>query len=204
VRLLRMVLGTFACCGLTPRSSGAPTACHAGHQALGLRPILLLLSSAPCRRRPLSSNVRPQNPAPTAYRRNTRTGPATVTPALRSGMPAADGALPPWVACVLRRDEHPKEASPPRPIRGRGTGGQSTSNGLPAGGRERQRRGGRTAPRAPALRAGTRTAAPDGPPARPPRQTPEYRRLPPAAPRMDAPSPMRLRQNEARFSPCWN
>ena len=33
-------------------------ACHAGHQALGLRPILRLLSSAPCRRRPLSSNVR--------------------------------------------------------------------------------------------------------------------------------------------------
>ena len=46
---------------LTPRSSGAPTACHAGHQALGLRPILRLLSSAPCRRRPLSSNVRQHN-----------------------------------------------------------------------------------------------------------------------------------------------
>ena len=46
-------------CGLTPRSSGAPTACHAGHQALGLRPILRLLSSVTCRRRPLSSNVRP-------------------------------------------------------------------------------------------------------------------------------------------------
>ena len=44
---------------LTTRSSGAPTACHAGHQALGLRPILRLLSSAPCRWRPLSSNVRP-------------------------------------------------------------------------------------------------------------------------------------------------
>ena len=44
--------------GLTPRSSGAPTAGHAGHQALGLRPILRLLSSASCRRRPLSSNVR--------------------------------------------------------------------------------------------------------------------------------------------------
>jgi len=47
-------------CGLTPRSSGAPTACHAGHQSLGLRPILRLLSSAPCHRRPLSSNVRPR------------------------------------------------------------------------------------------------------------------------------------------------
>ena len=46
--------------GLTLRSIGAPTACHAGHQALGLRPILRLLSSAPCRRRPLSSNVRPR------------------------------------------------------------------------------------------------------------------------------------------------
>ena len=44
--------------GLTPRSSGAPTAGHAGQQALGLRPILRLLPSAPCRRRPLSSNVR--------------------------------------------------------------------------------------------------------------------------------------------------
>jgi len=32
---------------------------RAGHQALGLRPILRLLSSAPCRCRPLSSNVRP-------------------------------------------------------------------------------------------------------------------------------------------------
>jgi len=48
-------------CGLTSRSSGAPTACRTGHQALGLRPILRLLSSAPCRRRPLSSNVRPQS-----------------------------------------------------------------------------------------------------------------------------------------------
>jgi len=47
--------------GLTPRSSGAPTAGHAGHQALGLRPILRLLSGASCRRRPLSSNVRPRN-----------------------------------------------------------------------------------------------------------------------------------------------
>ena len=46
--------------GLTFRSSGAPTACRAGHQALGLRPILRLLSSAPCRCRPLNSNVRPR------------------------------------------------------------------------------------------------------------------------------------------------
>ena len=45
--------------GLTPRSSGAPTACRAGHQAPGLRPILRLLSSATYRCRPLSSNVRP-------------------------------------------------------------------------------------------------------------------------------------------------
>ena len=47
---------------LTPRSSGAPTAGHASHQALGLRPILRLLSGASCRCRPLSSNVRPHNP----------------------------------------------------------------------------------------------------------------------------------------------
>ena len=47
--------------GLTIRSSGAPTAWHTGHQALGLRPILRLLSSAPRRRRPLSSHVRPRN-----------------------------------------------------------------------------------------------------------------------------------------------
>ena len=46
--------------GLTTRSSGAPTAWRTGHQALGLRPILRLLSSAPRRRCPLSSNVRPQ------------------------------------------------------------------------------------------------------------------------------------------------
>ena len=44
---------------LTPRSSGATTAWRAGHQALGLRPILRLLSSASCRCRPLISNVRP-------------------------------------------------------------------------------------------------------------------------------------------------
>ena len=49
---------------LTPRSSGAPTAGHAGHQALGLRPILRLLSGASCRRRPLSSNVRRRKPLP--------------------------------------------------------------------------------------------------------------------------------------------
>jgi len=36
-------------CGLTPRSSWAPTAWHTGHQALELRPILRLLSSAPRR-----------------------------------------------------------------------------------------------------------------------------------------------------------
>ena len=44
--------------GLTTRSSGAPTAWHTDHQALGLRPILRLLSSVPRRWRPLSSNVR--------------------------------------------------------------------------------------------------------------------------------------------------
>jgi len=50
-----LIAGPRECC-LNPRSSGAPTACHAGHQALGLRPILRLLSSAPCRCRPLSRN----------------------------------------------------------------------------------------------------------------------------------------------------
>ena len=46
---------------LTPRSSGAPTA---GHQALsgGRRYIFTSPGLASCRRRPLSSNVRPRNP----------------------------------------------------------------------------------------------------------------------------------------------
>jgi hypothetical protein len=39
---------------LTHHSSGAPTACHTGHQAQGLRPILRLLPSASRRWRPLS------------------------------------------------------------------------------------------------------------------------------------------------------
>ncbi len=45
-------------CGLTPRSSGAPTA---GHQAQvgGTLYIFTALGLASCRRRPLSSNVRP-------------------------------------------------------------------------------------------------------------------------------------------------
>ena len=45
--------------GLTPRSSGAPTA---GHQARsgGTRYILASPGLASCRRRPLSSNVRPR------------------------------------------------------------------------------------------------------------------------------------------------
>jgi hypothetical protein len=64
----------FACsidrgCCLTLRSSRAPTACHAGHQAQGLRPILRLLSSAPHRRCRLSSNVRlHEGQAPASYR----------------------------------------------------------------------------------------------------------------------------------------
>ena len=46
-------------CGLTPRSSGAPTA---GHQARsgGTRYIFASPGLASCRRRPLSSNVRHQ------------------------------------------------------------------------------------------------------------------------------------------------
>ena len=45
---------------LTPRSSGAPTSCHAGRLAQGLRPILRQPPSAPHRWRQLSSNVRPR------------------------------------------------------------------------------------------------------------------------------------------------
>ena len=47
-------------CGLTPRSSGAPTA---GHQrpAVGTRYIVAIRALAAYRRRPLSSNVRPHN-----------------------------------------------------------------------------------------------------------------------------------------------
>ena len=59
-------------CCLTPRSSGAPTAGHASHQALGLRPILRLLSGASCRCRPLSSNVRPHRPMRRIFTRRDR------------------------------------------------------------------------------------------------------------------------------------
>ena len=44
--------GAHGC--LTPRSSGAPTAGHASHQALGLRPILRLLACAACRQMQLN------------------------------------------------------------------------------------------------------------------------------------------------------
>ena len=63
----KLLLLHFACTAttaarcLTPRSSRAPTACHTGHQALGLRPILRLLSSAPRCRCRLNSNVRQHN-----------------------------------------------------------------------------------------------------------------------------------------------
>jgi hypothetical protein len=53
-------------CGLTPRSSGAPTAGHPA-QACGTWCIIAALGLASCRRRPLSSNVRPawqQRPSP--------------------------------------------------------------------------------------------------------------------------------------------
>jgi hypothetical protein len=46
-------------CRLTLHSSGPPTACRAVQSALGLRPILRRLASAPSRRGPLNSNVRP-------------------------------------------------------------------------------------------------------------------------------------------------
>jgi hypothetical protein len=45
--------------GLTPRSSGAPTARRPGREALA-QAIMRLAARAPCRRRPLSSNVRPR------------------------------------------------------------------------------------------------------------------------------------------------
>ena len=60
LRFPQSKLTTTQCC-LTRRSSRAPTAWHAGHQALGLRPILRLLSDAPRCRCRLSSNVRPRN-----------------------------------------------------------------------------------------------------------------------------------------------
>ena len=79
---------TDQCC-LTPRSSRAPTAWHAGHQALGLRPIVRMLSSAPSRRCHLNSNVRHRQNHPPVYSRS-RSSPGsplktktthTVTPA---------------------------------------------------------------------------------------------------------------------------
>ena len=54
-------------CRLTLRSSGAPTAWRTGHQALGLRPILRLLSSTPRRRRPLSLHVRHHESSHSAF-----------------------------------------------------------------------------------------------------------------------------------------
>ena len=59
-------------CGLTPRTSGAPTA---GHQARsgGTPYIFTGPGLASCRRRPLSSNVRPHNQRPRhATRQNSR------------------------------------------------------------------------------------------------------------------------------------
>ena len=44
----------------------SPTACRAGHHALGLRPIVRMLSSAPHRWRQLSSNVRHHKTQPVA------------------------------------------------------------------------------------------------------------------------------------------
>jgi hypothetical protein len=49
---------------LTHHSSGAPTACHTGHQAQGLRPILRLLPSASRRWRPLSFTLDRTKPTP--------------------------------------------------------------------------------------------------------------------------------------------
>ena len=96
-------------CGLTPRSSGAPTACHAGPQALGLRPILRLLSSAPCRCHPLSSNVRPRMPTLAA------------SPPLFGTQRRAQRGRSAFVACaqllILNRGLGPKRISLPLPPR---------------------------------------------------------------------------------------
>ena len=57
----RQLLFTAHECGITPRSSGAPTACHQ-RPAGGTRYIFATRALASCRRRPLSSNVRhPRN-----------------------------------------------------------------------------------------------------------------------------------------------
>ena len=103
-------------CSLTPRSSRAPTAGRAGHQALGLRPILRLLSSAPHRWCRLSSNVRPRMPPLQHSKRVEDLVQIVATsrwfmPALRTvrslklsanGMsrwPSSAGAPPPFCAC---------------------------------------------------------------------------------------------------------
>ena len=65
-------------CSLTPRSSRAPTACHAAQQALGLRPIMrLLVSASRCRCR-LNSNVRHHKDALWPFSRQEQPMPRTV------------------------------------------------------------------------------------------------------------------------------
>jgi hypothetical protein len=55
---------TIAAARPNPSVKPPPTAGRPGRQALGLRPILRLLSSAPRRRRPLGSHVRHHNRVP--------------------------------------------------------------------------------------------------------------------------------------------
>ena len=81
---------TAACC-LTPRSSRAPTAWHAGHQAQGLRPTMRLLSSAPRCRCRLNSNVRQRKVPVLACLKTDRPGGLVFT---RSSLNVA-GSLPP-------------------------------------------------------------------------------------------------------------
>jgi hypothetical protein len=67
LRTSTRLLGLAQCC-LTPRSSGPPTAGRAHSRALGLRPILRPAAVTPCRRGPLSSNVRPHESTQSARR----------------------------------------------------------------------------------------------------------------------------------------
>ena len=74
IRAAAATASASATCGLTPRSSGAPTA---GHQARagGTRYIFTGPCLASCRRRPLSSNVRPHESPTVALPRSTHTRP---------------------------------------------------------------------------------------------------------------------------------
>jgi hypothetical protein len=91
-------------CGLTPRSSGAPTA---GRQARagGTRYIFTSPALASCRWRPLSSNVRPQHEPQTPHRASGNSA---------RSVPVAEGLLKldAWSARVRKRSCHAKQPSP--------------------------------------------------------------------------------------------